>query len=151
MASQEELVRRTRISELSIQLPFLGRAWLIGDQSLEKQIRQARKRLEKEPNNVRRRLGLALLLTEVGQNKEAVLEWTKAHLELPFDDDVQDDPALSQENAYAHYTLGIILHNMGAIKEALLEWHKASELDQYGIGDLAREKLKAAENLGVSD
>ncbi len=151
MASQEELVRRTHISELSIQLPFLGKIWLIGGHSPEKQIKQARKRLAKEPNNVRRRLGLALLLTEAGQNKEAVLEWTKAHLELPFDDDVRDDHALSQENAYAHYTFGIILHNTGAVKEAIQEWNRASEMDQYGIGQLAREKMEAAKNLGASD
>ena len=90
------------------------------------------------------RLSLANYLVAEGKNEQALAEWFKAHVELPFDEDVQNDPVLSQKNAWAHYIFGLILNNKGVLEEAIAEWKKASALDKYGIGDLARDKLKEA-------
>ena len=147
MAEQDEaLVSRRYLSQISIRIPVFGTFVLFNNLSSARQIKAIRRRLTKSPDDLHLRLSLAALLVTEGQNEEALAEWLKAIMKLPFDEDVQDDPELSQENAYAHYIFGLILHNKGAVEEAINEWKKASALDEYGIGDLARGKLKETDS-----
>lgn len=130
-----------RVSQIIINLPFGKRLVVVDNISTHKRIKQLRKRLEKKPDDIDSRLSLAYLLAVEGFNKEALSEWIKAHLELPFDESVQGDPALSQKNSWAHYIYGLILNNTGALEEAKNEWVKASALDRYGVGKMAKDKL----------
>ena len=141
-APDETLVSRRVLSQIGIRLPFFGEFVLFDNLSSARQLKAIRRRLANTPNDPHLRLNLANHLITEGKNEEALAEWLKAHLELPFDEDIQDDPELSQKNARSHYIFGLILYNKGALEEAIAEWKKASELDRYGIGDLAREKLK---------
>ena len=138
----EALVSRRALSQIGIRLPFFGNLVLFDNVSSARQVRRIRRRLAKSPDDPGLRLSLADLLVAEGKNEEALSEWMKAHLQLPFDEDVRDDEAMSQTNARAHYVFGLILANKGVLEEATKEWQKASALDKYGIGDLAREKLK---------
>lgn len=141
-APDETAVSRRVLSQIGIRVPFLGNFVLFDNLSPARRIKAIRRRLAKTPNAPHLRLSLANHLVAEGKNEEALAEWLKAHLELPFDEDVQDNPEFSQKNARAHYILGLILSNMGASEEATAEWKKASALDKYGIGDQARNKLK---------
>lgn len=141
-APDETLVSRRVLSQIGIRLPFFGEFVLFDNLSSARQVKAIRRRLANAPNDPHLRLSLANHLVTEGKNEEALAEWQKAHLELPFDEDVQSDPELAQKNAWSHHIFGLILHNMGALEEAVAEWKKAAALDRYGIGDLAREKSK---------
>ena len=139
---EETILSRRVLSQIGVRIPFLGDVVLFDNLSPARQIKAIRRRLAKTPNDPHLRLSLADHLVAEGKNEEALAEWLIAHLELPFDEDVQDNPEFSQKNAWAHYIFGLILSNMGASEEATAEWKKASALDKYGIGDQARIKLK---------
>ena len=141
-APDDTLVSRRVLSQIGIRIPFFGEFVFFDNLSSARQLKAIRRCFTNAPNDAHLRLSLANHLAAGGKNEEALTEWLKAHRELPFDEDVQDDPALSQKNAWSHHIFGLILCNKGALEEAIAEWKKASALDRYGIGDLAREKLK---------
>jgi len=135
---------------MSLHLPFFKKTWIIFGKSPDKQLKQVRLLLTELPEDADLRLRLAFLLADQGQNEEALLEWHAATMLLPFDDDVRDDIALSQKNAWSHYIFGLILHNQGMMPQAIAEWDKASNLDAYAVGDLARRQASEARNSGPS-
>ena len=94
---------------------------LFDNVSSARQVREIRRRLAKSPDDPGLRLSLADLLVAEGKNEEALSEWMKAHLQLPFDEDARDDEAMSQTNARAHYVFGLILANKGVLEEATRE------------------------------
>ena len=141
-APEETLVSRRVLSQIGVRLPFFGEFVFFDNLSSARQLKAIRRRLTNAPNDPHLRLSLANHLVTEGKNEEALAEWLKAHMGLPFDEDIQDDPELSQKNAWSHHIFGLILHNTGASEEAIAEWKKASALDKYGVGDLARGKLE---------
>ncbi len=116
----------------------------------EKRLKQAQLDVLRSPDEPRSHLLLAWHLAENNQIQDAILAWTKGHLLLPFDEDVnvEEDEWQAQMNALSHDVFGDILLRSGAVDQACEEWKKASALDKYGIGDQARRKLQ--EHPGVS-
>lgn len=116
-----------------------------GNQRQQKKLlKEAQRNVIRSPDDPRSHLFLAWHLANDNQCEEAILAWTKGHLLLPFDKDVNavEDESQAQMNAWSHDVFGDILLKLGAIDQACEEWKKASDLDKYGVGDEARRKMK---------
>ena len=92
---EEATVSRRYLSQIGIRLPFFGDIVLFDNISTARQLKRVRRKLLKAPKDAGLRLSLANLLVSEGRNEEALAEWMKARLELPFDEDVQDDENFS--------------------------------------------------------
>lgn len=120
------------------------------ERAQKKRLKQAQSHVLRSRNDPRAYLLLAWHLAENNQLQDAVIAWSKGHLLLPFDADIdiEEDGAQAQMNAYSHNVFGDILFKAGAVDQARAEWEKASVLDKYGVGDQARRKLQ--EHLSTS-
>lgn len=126
-----------------VKLPFVGWwfQWRVSRSTSS--VAKIRKQIEHNPEDPKHHLYLVSLLIEANRLEEAVKALQTALLLLPRDQDVIDDPVLSQDNAWAHYLFGRILAQSGAQEQAITEWEKAEALNKLGIGELARSKIKS--------
>lgn len=125
-----------------VKLPFVGWRfqWRVSRGSSS--VAKIREQIEHHPDDPKHHLYLVSLLIEANRLEEAVKVLQTALSLLPRDQDVVDDPVLSQDNAWAHYLFGRILAQGGAHEQAITEWEKAESLNKLVIGELARSKIK---------
>jgi predicted negative regulator of RcsB-dependent stress response len=105
-----------------------------------KPIDEAREGLRRRPSDLGARLRLASLLIDEGLVDEAAIQLDEARGFL--DHDFGEGEEQGQLCASWHDLMGDLLYRQGDFYAARVHWETASRLDEHGVGDAARRKLR---------